>query len=92
VASTPATPREAFCGLLQSFFNEPELRRFVTFLADTDLAARFPGQGTALAQLALETTLLLEREGLLAAAFARLRAERPPRAAEVEAVLRLNRS
>jgi hypothetical protein len=90
--TTPAmTPREALCGLLQSFFNESELRRFVTFLGHTDLASRLPGQGTSLAELVLETALLLEREGLLAAAFARLRIERPARAAEVEAVQRSNR-
>jgi hypothetical protein len=91
ISTSAVTPREALCGLLQSFFNESELRRFVTFLAGhNDLASRLPGQGASFAALVLETALLLEREGLLAAAFTRLRTERPARAAEVELVQRLN--
>lgn len=84
----PETPREALCDLLQSCFNEPELRHFVALLPGApDLAARLPGTTASFAQLVLETVLLLERYGLLAAAFfARLSHERPHRAADIEAV------
>ncbi|MCY1057461.1 SIR2 family protein [Nannocystis sp. SCPEA4] len=83
----PTTPREALCDLLQSCFSEPELRRFVAFLPARDLPTRLSGPGASLAQLVLETALVLERDGLLTADFfARLRDERPGRAAAVTAV------
>ena len=85
-----STAQEAFATLLQSCFTDPELRRFVSTIPGSNrpLADQLPGPPTTFAQLAFDTALLLEREGVLSLAFTHLEAVRPHRSGEIEAVRR----
>lgn len=64
--------------------NDPEMRHLVAMLPRAHgLYEGMPGVGTPLRPLVLETTLLLERKGLILAALLRLRDEYPLRVAEI---------
>lgn len=89
LGSLTLTPDSALCKLLESRFNEPELRRFITNVASRDAVARLPGEGTPLASLAFAIVDLLHRDRLLDKAFRHL-SDHPPTTpkwrGEVEAV------
>lgn len=83
----PTGSQAAMRRLFQSCFDEAELRCFFGSIPGSpDRAARLPGIGASLAQIAHQAVLQLEREGLLTVALARLRRERPHRAREIDAV------
>lgn len=79
---------DALIRLLLSLFSSDEFTRFLRFSADTaDLCADLPGGTASAAQLFHEAGVGLERRDLLTADFfARLLAERPRRAREIERV------
>lgn len=85
-ANTPATSHEALCELMQSLFNEAELRTFLVRKFDgAKLLHDLPPNAT-FAALTTETVLLLERRGLLDTFFVRALEQFPWRAAAIEAV------
>lgn len=88
-ASTNKAARlDALIQLLLSLFSSEEFTRFLRFHADTaDLCAELPGGTVSPAQLFHEAGVGLERRDLLTEDFfARLLAERPRRAREIERV------
>lgn len=72
LVSPALDPDSALCKLLESRFNEPELRRFITSVASRDAVARLPGEGAPLANLAFAIVELLHRDRLLDKMFQHL--------------------
>ncbi|WAS89699.1 hypothetical protein [Nannocystis punicea] len=72
--------------LLNTLFNEPELRMFMAFIGEARLDQGLPGAGASQRQLAFAAATTLEREGLVRAALDRLAARFPGRTADIEAV------
>jgi hypothetical protein len=90
-ASSPVrggSPLSQFATLLQSLFSADELRRFVRFLpGGNDLAGGLPGSTASLATVASDAVDILSRNGRINRDLRdRLRAERPRKADEIDAV------
>lgn len=76
--------------LLLSLFSAAEFRRFLRYNLQEDITPDLPGPSTSFRQLAEEAVDLLDRGGLVDAAFFQaLVAERPRRAGEIRAVEKL---